>query len=344
MMLSMKRKLPVAVCFAWLSVVVSAGDAMTKEFIAPAVSGHVHASTVLPLRDGGFLAAWFEGSKEGNPDVAIWGATRQGGKWSEKRRLAKVNEDAPHWNPVLRRADDGRISLYFKVGRNCADWRTYVIESRDGGQTWNDARELVPGDVRGGRGPVRNKCLRLKSGRWLAPASREIDAWRAFVDRSDDDGRTWTASAPIRMPDPKGKAGVIQPTLWVTADGRVKAYLRSNTGHVWETESADDGVTWTTARETSVPNNNSGIDLVKASDGCLYLVLNTTSGNWASRSVLEAWRSADDGANWTPWRVLEKEKTGEFSYPCIIESKSGALVVTYTWKRQRIAFVKMPVK
>ena len=318
--------------------------AVRKEFIARPVSGHVHASTVLPMDDNGFMAAWFEGSKEGDPDVAIWGAVRRDGKWSEKRVLAKVNADAPHWNPVLRRAADGRISLYFKVGRNCSDWRTYVIDSRDEGGSWSAPRELVIGDVSGGRGPVRNKCLRLASGRWLAPASREIGNWRAFIDRSDDDGQTWTASDPVRMPDAKSKDGVIQPTLWIAADGRIRAYLRSNTGFVWETESTDDGVTWSVARRTSVPNNNSGIDLVKASDGCLYLVLNTASGNWASRSVLEIWRSLDDGATWTPWHVLEKENAGEFSYPCIVESEPGVLTVTYTWKRRQIAFVRISLR
>jgi len=324
-----------------LSIVVAllaAGALADCEFVQQPVSGEVHASTLLPLRDGGYVAAWFGGSKEGASDVAIWGARRLDGLWETPRVLAKVNPEAPHYNPVLRRADDGRISLYFKVGRNCADWRTYLIESEDEGKTWSAPSELVMGDVSGGRGPVRNKCLRLESGRWLAPASCEIGPWRAFVDRSDDDGRTWTASAPIAMPDvPKG-AGVIQPTLWLSTNGLVRAYLRSNTGHIWESASSDGGVTWTAARETDLPNNNSGIDLVKASDGCLYLALNTASGDKAPRNVLEIWRSSDDGKSWSPWRVLEKESAGEFSYPCLIESKPGTLAVTYTWNRRRIAF------
>ena len=124
--------------------------------------------------------------------MAIRGSRRIGGKWEPVRTFAKVNPESPHWNPVLRRADDGRIELFFKVGRNCADWRTYVQESRDEGRTWSAARELVPGDVWGGRGPVKNKCLKLKNGRWLAPASREFDPadqwkletlWRVFAEK-----------------------------------------------------------------------------------------------------------------------------------------------------------------
>ena len=203
---------------------------LAQEFIAPPVEGHVHASTLLPLPDGGYLAAWFEGSKEGAADVAIKGSRRRNGQWGPVRVLAKVNPDSPHWNPVLWKADDGRVVLFFKVGRNCSDWRTYVRESRDEGETWTPPRELVPGEVRGGRGPVRNKCLRLANGRWLAPASREIGRWRAFVDISDDDGRTWRASPEFPVPaDAPAKFGVIQPTLWTDASG-VHALLRANDG------------------------------------------------------------------------------------------------------------------
>ena len=137
------------------------------EFVAPPVKGHVHASTLVPLKGKGeYLAAWFEGSKESARDVAIRGSRRIGGKWEPVRTFAKVNPESPHWNPVLRRADDGRIELFFKVGRNCADWRTYVQESRDEGRTWSAARELVPGDVWGGRGRVPPALLGpLRRGR-----------------------------------------------------------------------------------------------------------------------------------------------------------------------------------
>ena len=42
----------------------------------------VEASTIVELRNGDLLAAWFGGSAEGNPDVAIWGSRRSGGHWS----------------------------------------------------------------------------------------------------------------------------------------------------------------------------------------------------------------------------------------------------------------------
>ena len=350
----MTRLINVAL-LAGIASAASAAD-MTEEFCNPPVEGHVHASTLLPVRDG-VLVAWFEGTKEGAGDVAIRGARRRNGKWGETRTLAKVNPDSPHWNPVLRRADDGRIELYFKVGRNCGDWRTYVRESRDDGETWGAPRELVFGEVRGGRGPVKNKCLKLRSGRWLAPASREIGPWRAFVDISDDDGRTWRDAPPF--PAPKdwrddGKTGVIQPTLWESASG-VHAFMRSRDGWIWRSDSTDGGETWSEMRRTPLENLNSGIDLVKASNGVVYLVRNGRSPvakGWGVRSHLEIMESRDDGETWRVFKTLvdddvEKAKAEkrriEYTYPAIVEIRPGVLGVTYTWNRRRIAYVELPL-
>jgi len=308
------------------------------EFVQTPVRGQVHASTFVCLTNGDYVAAWFEGTKEGASDVAIFGSRRVAGVWERPCVFAKVNADSPHWNPVLRIGDDGRLCLYFKVGRNCSDWRTYLAESRDEGLSWTEPRELIAGECRGGRGPVRNKCLRLPSGRWLAPASREIGRWRAFVDRSDDDGNTWTASAEIGMPPELPKAGVIQPTLWEDREAVLHAYMRSTTGRIWESRSRDGGMTWETAVPTPLPNNNSGIDIAKDGDGSLYLALNPTTAGRNSRAILEVWKSEDDGGTWRVFKTLEKEDQGEYSYPCIRVVRQGVLAVSYTWNRQRIAF------
>ena len=50
---------------------VGGADVLVEEFVASPVEGHVHASTFVPLSDGGYLAAWFEGTKEGAGDVSI---------------------------------------------------------------------------------------------------------------------------------------------------------------------------------------------------------------------------------------------------------------------------------
>ena len=77
--------------------------------------GSCHASTLVQLKNGKFLTAWFGGSEESDEDVGTWGAERRGCQWSPPRLMAKVRDHA-HWNPVLHAAADGRVYLFFKVG------------------------------------------------------------------------------------------------------------------------------------------------------------------------------------------------------------------------------------
>ena len=65
----------------------------------------------------------------------------------------------------------------------------------------------MPGDVSGGRGPVRNKPLRLVSGRILAGASTEHGIWKAFADISDDDGVSWHKSSAVQIDGLQYQAG-----------------------------------------------------------------------------------------------------------------------------------------
>ena len=116
-----------------------------------------HASTLLELKDGGILAAWFGGAWEKNPDVAIWTAIRDMDGWGQPVKVADVRGVAM-WNPVLFRKEDGKIILFYKVGKLISEWMTWYMESEDEGHTFSEPQELVPGDI-GGRGPVKNLSL-----------------------------------------------------------------------------------------------------------------------------------------------------------------------------------------
>ncbi len=196
----------------------------------------------------------------------------------------------------------------------------------------------MPGDASGGRGPVKNKPLRLSDGTVVAPASCEQGPWRAFFDRSEDDGLTYARTAFVEAPEVDGRAvGLIQPTLWESAPGHVHALMRSNAGALYRTDSDDAGRTWCRAYATPIANNNSGVDLTRLSDGSLLLACNPVRGNWAARTPLVLLRSRSNGASWKPYRVLEDDP-GEYSYPAVIDAGDGKAAVTYTWDRRKVAF------
>lgn len=298
-----------------------------------------HASTLVRLDDGQFLVAWFGGTKEENPDVGIWLSKGRPGNWSVPVEVAKIREDA-HWNPVLQKTADGKVILYFKVGKQIEQWETWVKTSADSGKTWSEAYELVKGD-KGGRGPVKDKLIELSDGSWLAGASNEVGRWNVFVDRSEDKGKTWKASPYLKIDttEIKGK-GAIQPTLWESKPGTVNMLVRTTGGVIGRSKSNDLGKTWSPIVKTSLPNPNSGIDLAKLADGTLALTYNPDDNNWGSRSPLSLALSYDNGENWPDKIDLDSgKKEDEFSYPAII-SWGDSVAVSYTWNRQKIAFWK----
>lgn len=327
-----------------------------KEFVMKQCpTAMCHASSLLKLKDRTILCAWFGGSKEGEDDVNIWMSRRVNGTWETPRIVS--TEAEPNWNPVFFEVDENEILLFYKVGREIKKWRTMIMRSTDGGRTFGQPVEMVSGD-QGGRGPVRNKPIRLSNGRILAPASLENGIWSAFVDSSDDNGLTWTKKPEVTITGIIGNInertvkenesdipvseqsfygrGVIQPTLWESTPGHVHMFLRSTEGKIYQSDSVDYGDTWTDAYPTNLPNNNSGIDVVKTENGNLFLVYNPVGVNWGPRSPISLAVSRNNGKTFELIVDLDEGK-GEFAYPAII-ADGNQVYVSYTWKRENIAF------
>lgn len=312
-----------------------------NEFVLPLKAGRsCHASNFTILPDGSVFVVYFCGSGEGHDDVRIFGSMRKKGEvadWSEPMPITP-DDGLPHWNPVLLPLDDGTTVLFYKVGKRISSWQTYFCVSRDGCKTWSEPVEMIKGDV-GGRGPVRNKCIVLSNKTILAPASTELDDWRVFFDLSTDNGKTWNRTDDIVLPNQcLNHRGIIQPTAWEDKNG-VHALLRSSEGFVFRTDSEDFGQNWCTPYKTSLPNNNSGIDLTQTDDGRLILAYNPVCGNWAARTPLSLAISYDSGDTWEHLTHLVTENLPSgFSYPAI-RYVNGMLHITYTWNRETIAYM-----
>jgi predicted neuraminidase len=324
---------------------------LTQEFIytsAPFASAH--ASTLVELRGGDVLAAWFGGSAEGKSDVAIWGARRHAGAWTAPFLLAREPKIAS-WNPVLFHSRDGRLWLYYKFGPVVREWTGARRYSDDEGKTWSKPEHLPAGLL----GPIKDKPLVLGDGVIVSGSSVEsYSSWAAWIERSTDNGRTWKTIGPITLqttgvagvtpPASDGKevvTGIIQPAVVSLGGRHLRLYARPSTsiGRICVADSMDEGLTWTAARPIDVPNPNSGIDAVGLRDGRVVLIYNDTS---SGRSPLNLAVSRD-GEHFTRFLTLESEPGAEFSYPAIIQAKSGDLEMTYTWKRQRIRFASLPL-
>jgi predicted GH43/DUF377 family glycosyl hydrolase len=207
---------------------------------------------------------------------------------------------------------------------------------------------------------VKDKPLVLADGTVVAGTSVEsYRTWAAWIDRSTDHARTWTRIGPIVVKDP-GKGGVestpvasvpgsafwnktyglIQPAVVPLGKDRLRLYARATTniGFICTAESHDGGLSWSDARPTTLPNPNSGIDAVGLKDGRIVMIYNHTQ---RGRSPLNLAVSRD-GDTWNSFLALETEP-GEYSYPAIIQARDGSLHMTYTWKRQRVKHVVVPL-
>jgi predicted neuraminidase len=305
-----------------------------------------HASTLVELKDGSLLAAWFGGTGEGKPDVAIWASHRTQQGWSRPAELVR-EPNIPCWNPVLFHTQDGKLWLYYKFGPNPAEWTGARKFSTDEGRTWSQTEHLAAGLI----GPVRTKPLVLRSGIIVSGSSIEsYRSWAAWIERSTDNGATWAKIGPLVPALPAGALpppangfpnfGIIQPSVTALGPNHLRLYARSTEqiAHICVADSYDAGRTWSQPHPLDLPNPNSGIDAVALRDGRVVLVYNDTAHG---RTPLNLAVSAD-GEHFHNFATLESEP-GEYSYPAIIQASNGALEITYTWNRKTIRHVHLPL-
>ncbi len=298
-----------------------------------------HASTLVEVKRGRLLSAWFGGSHEGNKDVKIWMSSHFKDRWSEPRVIAdgemSEGKSFPCWNPVLFKSAAGKLFLYYKVGPNPREWWGMYKTSRDEGKTWSKAIRLPDGII----GPVKNKPIQLGDGTILSPSSTEsrTEDWKAHIERSTDEGRTWEL---IKV-DPTTEFNFIQPSILVHSGGRLQILCRSKEGNVIESWSEDQGNTWSKLKRTELLNPNSGTDAVTLKNGSQIIVYNplVPGKEWFNGRFKLAAAVSQDGKIWKEIAMLEDGTKEEFSYPAIIQTRDGKVHITYTYDRKNIKHI-----
>lgn len=314
---------------------------VTDEFIFDkAPFPESHAATIVETPKG-LVAAWFGGTKERNPDVEIWVSRKMNNKWTAPVSVANgIQNDTlryPTWNPVLYQVPNGELLLFYKIGPSPSKWKGCMKSSKDNGITWSDAKALPEGFI----GPVKNKPVLVSKGKLISPSSTEGDGWKVHFEATNDFGKTWGMIGPIN----DGKTlNAIQPSILIYKDGKLQILARSRDRAILESWSADNGETWSPLSKTSLPNNNSGTDAVTLKDGRQLLVYNHVLPPGkevkGARTPLNVALSKD-GKTWYAALILEDSPISQYSYPSVIQSKDGMVHIVYTWRRQKIKYVKV---
>ena len=336
-----------------------------------------HSASIVELKNGDLLATYFGGTKERNPDVCIWTSRKPKGKdiWQapqlvadgifcERLRSAFSEEDIKNgverkacWNPVLFETPKGELLLFYKIGSSVADWTGWLIRSKNNGKSWSQPEALPKGFL----GPIKNKPV-IVDNKIICPSSTEVGGWKLHFEISDDWGKSWRMIGPVPAElalhtqdiNPDGLSGdstklkpliTIQPAILQLSDGRLQALARTRNGYMATTYSKDKGETWSKVTlMKNLPQNNSGIDAVTTFDGNHYLIYNNfytipSTPKGVRTPVDIAWST--DGQKWHHLICLENSPVRQYSYPSIIQGRDGMLHCVYTWRRQRIKYVKI---
>jgi predicted neuraminidase len=261
-----------------------------------------------------------------------------GGVWTAPVSAADGHGNTV-FNPVLFQPKGGDIMLFYK----CPDINTgEVVTSSDNGCTWSNPRRLPYGFV----GPIVNKPVQLGDGTIIAGSSLQRGGSRIHVERSTDNGKTWTKIGPITG----NKHGVIQPTILVHSEKRLQILMRTGNhsldAKIPQTWSEDAGLTWSSITHSTLPNNDSALDAVTLKDGRHLLIYNhstrTAPDTGSKGRGILSMAVSRDGISWEAALVLDYRVEGsglQYSYPAVIQTKDGLVHVAYTWHRKRIKHI-----
>lgn len=119
----------------------------------------------------------------------------------------------------------------------------------------------------------------------------------------DDSRGFWEAEPYFDPPHPVTNEGA----FFQTNDGVLHMLLRTRTGFLWHTQSADDGETWSAPEPTQFTDSTAKFHLGRLPDGRFYYVGNPSTEQWY-RTLLVLSLS-EDGEDWTESYILRNEET-----------------------------------
>ena len=202
------------------------------------------------------------------------------------------NSPGPGWlHTVLPLGErDGTIHLLGLIVDHLSspmDWTKaradfWHTTSKDEGKTWKPPRRI--GLEHRFTGQI-NSGIQLHSGRLLIAYSylddkRTTGYFVSHAIYSDDHGVTWKSSkndVPVASGGKLLESGAAEPVIVQLTDGRIWMVIRTQTGYLFESYSADGGETWSPARRTFFRASNAPAAVLQA-DGRLFLAWSNEMG------------------------------------------------------------------
>lgn len=286
-------------------------------FASTTHSIHTHAASLVELGDGRIRAFWFEGSREGAPDVEIRSAVFDPARnlWSDASSIAN-REDTQRGllryvkklgNPVAQRAADGTLSLHY-VTVSLGGWAgssITAITSKDDGATWGSARRLITS-------PFTNISTLVKGTPYLySDGSIGLPVYHEFIGKFGELLRISNRGEIIDKQRLSSGNTTLQPVMLIKNPQQATVMMRySGAGprRVIATTTDDAGQHWSSPARTALPNPDAAVTGAVLPDGRMLLVLNDIE---EGRDALSLAISSDGGATWkTVYRLEDQHGQG----------------------------------
>jgi predicted neuraminidase len=234
--------------------------------------------------------------------------------------------------------NDQRGGLWLFYATMLGGWSTATLNykvSRDEGRTWSDSQKLILSPFFNLTNNVKNKGVRLSQDAFLLPVYHELlhKFSQVLLVRPAGDSLRFE----LRRMTHTGKA--IQPTLIPQGGESLAAFFRNAAGggksHILRATSRDVGQDWSGLRATTLPNPDSGFDMIRLSDGA---ILGAINNSFQDRDNLTLVLSRDEGKTWQNLRVLENAPGKAYAYPSL--TRAGQYYhLTYSYEKHRIKHV-----
>ena len=301
----------------------------------PDTAPSVHASTVIPLKNGNWRAFWFAGSREGAPDVVIASSVfdTQTKTWSEpiavidrtRTQQGLLRYISKLGNPLPARAPTGELQLYY-VAVSLGGWAgssISMIQSTDEGQTWSKPKRLITSPFINISNLVKSPTFNFSDDTIGLPSYHEFIG--KFGELLQIDPQTGNVINKRRMSSGRE---AIQPIIYINDADNAIAYFRQTRSHgpaqIITSTSTNAGLNWKAGDDLNLANPNSAVAGLTLRNKNRLLVLNDlTEGRHRLTLVASKPKpssTSNEYSNWEIIEVIENETPDginpiEFSYP-----------------------------
>ncbi|MFK7694138.1 sialidase family protein [Paenibacillus sp. HJGM_3] len=287
---------------------------------------HYHPATVSVLSDGEIVVTLREATDHLSPDgrLVLFRSRDNGHSWGSKELLYDLGNADHRCGPIFELPNGDWVTTDYRYGAAGYDeaglFKHYSTRvdtptlwgawSTDKGKSWRftDKPMTVP-DAPFPYVEVERHMIRLPNGRLLVAGNYcdtmkpdggadYTNGFALVIFYSDDDGRSWDVLA--KLPRHQHTGG--EPTLLRTKSGKILLLARTertgfewiHKGHILQSESYDDGRTWSGLRPTSLSSMSSPAHLLQLQDGRILC----SHGSREHPNSIYVTVSHDEGATW----------------------------------------------